>query len=48
MYEKIQRGSELKTWRMALAFSRIAVTLTFVGGGAMVDLAIPVRLRLND
>lgn len=37
------------TWRMAFAFSRMAVTETLVAGaGVMVGLRVTVCLRLND
>lgn len=45
-YRKGQRG----TWRMAFAFSKIAVTLTWVAGPGVlvVGFDVTVRLRLND
>ena len=39
----------LGTWRIAFAFSKIALTLKLaVGPEAVVDLAVTVGLRLND
>lgn len=42
-------GGERETWRIALAFSRIAVTFMPVGpAGVVVGGAVETRLRLRD